>query len=75
LTEEEIANSINFIESNRKEFEAEYDEAVRKASGREQYWHERNHQRRIDASERHFTREQAAAWARLMSLKRTGEAA
>lgn len=75
LTEEEIANSIKFIESNREYFEAEYDDVIRKANEREQFWRERNRQHRIDASKRHFTPEQAAAWARLMSLKRTGEAA
>ncbi len=31
----------------------------------------RNRQRQIDASKHHFTPEEAAAWARLMSLKRT----
>jgi uncharacterized protein (DUF433 family) len=71
LSEEEITNSINFIESTREDFEAEYDEVVRNASEREQFWRERNRQRRIDASKRHFTPKQAAAWARLMSLKRT----
>jgi uncharacterized protein (DUF433 family) len=72
LTEEEIANSISFIKSNREEFEAEYNDVIRKAEEREQYWRERNRQRQIDATKRHFTPEQAAAWARLMSFKREG---
>jgi uncharacterized protein (DUF433 family) len=75
LTEEEITTSISFIESNREDLETEYNEVVRKANDREQFWRERNRQRQIDTSKRHFTPEQAAAWARLMSIKRDEEAA
>jgi hypothetical protein len=75
LTEEEITNSISFIESTREDFETEYNEVVSKANDREQFWRERYRQRQIDTSKRHFTPEQAAAWVRLMSLKRERETA
>src|SRR5262245_9581510 len=50
LTDEGITNSINFIESNRDEFEAEYNEVVRKADEREQFWREQNRPQQIDTS-------------------------
>ena len=58
LSEDEITNSINFIESNREDFETEYNEVVRKANDREKFWREQNRQHQIDTSKRHFTPEQ-----------------
>jgi uncharacterized protein (DUF433 family) len=68
LSEAELHHAVQYIETNRTAFEAEYAEVVQQAQAREQYWRERQHQRKPKMLERHFTPEQAAAWARLKAL-------
>ncbi len=69
LSEDEIAHAITYIATNRDEFETEYAAVVKKAAERERYWRDRNRERKLDPGKRHFTPEQAAAWARLEALK------
>lgn len=75
LSEEEMSHVVNYIEQHEAEFEAEYQDVVRKAAEREQYWREREQQRRLKTKpkERDLTPEQAAAWARLQALRREGK--
>jgi hypothetical protein len=73
LSEAEMHHAVQYIETNRTAFEAEYAKVVQQAQAREQYWRERQHQRQPERLARHFTSAQAAAWARLKALKREGK--
>jgi hypothetical protein len=73
LSDAEMHYAVQYIETNRAAFETEYAEVVRQAQARERYWREHQRQRRSEMPERHFTPEQAAAWARLEALKHEGK--
>lgn len=73
LSEAEMRYAVQYIDTHRTAFEAEYAEVVQQAQAREQYWRERQQQRQLEMSERHVSPEQAAAWARLKALKREGK--
>jgi hypothetical protein len=77
LSEQEMAQVVDYLEAHRVEFDREYEEVTRQAAQRERYWREREQERRqqMNPKERHFTPEQAAAWARLKALQRPGEVA
>lgn len=42
LTEEELDDILNYIETNREEFEAEYQQVLKRAKEVEAHWEERN---------------------------------
>jgi hypothetical protein len=73
LSEEQINSAINYIETHRPEFEAEYAEVVKKAEAREQYYRERARQLQAALAKPNLNPEQAAARARLQALKRAGK--
>ena len=77
LAEQEMADVLDYLKSNRSEFDREYERVAREASVREKYWRKRERQRRkrLKTTRRNFTPEQAAAWARLNALKREGKEA
>ncbi len=45
LTDAQIKGVMEYINSHRKEFEAEYDEVVKDAEADRKYWEERNRER------------------------------
>jgi len=45
LTEEQMVDVVNYIETHKTEFEAEYQLVLRKAEEIRQYWEERNQER------------------------------
>ncbi len=45
LTDEQIKGVMEYINSHRQEFEAEYDEVVKDAEADRKYWEERNRER------------------------------
>jgi hypothetical protein len=45
LTEEQMADVMDYIETHKTEFEAEYQLVLRKAEEIRQYWEERNRER------------------------------
>ena len=73
LSEKQIDSAISYIEARRTEFEAEYDEVVKKAEAREKYYRERAGQIRASMTKPNLSPEQASAWARLQALKRAGK--
>ena len=72
LNDGEVTNAINYIETHRQEFEAEYADVVRSAAEREAYWRNVNSDRPANLGKHHYTQQQAAAWDRLKTLKREG---
>jgi len=45
LTDRQVADALNYIEANRAEVEAEYQQVLREAEETRQYWEERNRER------------------------------
>ncbi len=45
LTDEQIKGVMNYIDSHRREFEAEYEQVVKDADADRKYWEERNRER------------------------------
>jgi hypothetical protein len=77
LSEQEMAQVLDYLDANRSDFDREYEGVVSQAAEREKYWREREERRRKDIKtiRRNLTPEQAAAWARLEALRRQGKAA
>lgn len=77
LSDQEMTEVLDYLAANRSEFDREYERVARQATERENYWREREQQRQKDrkVTQRNFTPEQAAAWARLNALRRQGKAA
>jgi len=73
LSEEEINHVMNYLDTHGAEFEAEYQEVVRKAAEREQYWRERERQRQPNPRTQNLTPREALALARLEALKNQGK--
>jgi uncharacterized protein (DUF433 family) len=73
LSEEEISNATSYIETNQAEFQAEYDEVVKKADAREKRYRERTRQIQATLVKPNLTPEQTVALARLQALKRAGK--
>lgn len=73
LSEVEINQAINYIETQRSEFQAEYDQVVKKTEERESFY--RAHTRKLQAKAviPPLTPDQAVALARLQALKRAGK--
>ena len=75
LSEEEMNQVMNYLGTHAAEFEAEYQEVVRKAAEREQYWRERERQRQPNPRMQNLTPHEAVALARLAALKNQGKRA
>ena len=77
LSDSEMGQVLDYIIANRSDFDREYERVACQATEREKYWRKREQQRRerLKATQRNFTPEQAAAWARLNALRRQGKAA
>jgi uncharacterized protein (DUF433 family) len=45
LTDQQVADALKYIEENRAEVEAEYQQVLREAEETRQYWEERNRER------------------------------
>lgn len=78
LTDEEMQHAVNYIAANREAFEAEYKEVVQQAEERERYWRARQQEIEKKIAERqgpppNLSPEQAAAWSRLMFLRKERE--
>ena len=75
LSQEEVDSVMRYIEEHRDEFEAEYQEVVRKAAEREKYWRAREQERKAGEAQhpQNLTPERAIIWARLQALRREGK--
>ena len=78
LTEAEMQNVLDYIDANCQAFEAEYEKVVRQAKEEEQYWRARQEALQKRLAERpgpppNLSPEQAAAWARLATLRKQRE--
>lgn len=73
LSEAQIEQAVQYIETHRPGFEAEYAEVVRQAQARERYWRERQHQRQARAIEHSTPSAQALALERLKALQHEGK--
>jgi len=74
LSEEQMDQVMEYIDSHRDEFEAEYKEVVRKCEERERYWRERERERRLRIPP-HQPRDarEAVIAARLDALRKAGK--
>jgi uncharacterized protein (DUF433 family) len=74
LSQEQMAQVMDYIEAHRAEFEAEYQEVVRKCAERERYWRERERERRkrVQPHNPRDAREAVIA-ARLEALRQAGK--
>ncbi|PSB20851.1 DUF433 domain-containing protein [Phormidesmis priestleyi ULC007] len=69
LTEEQLEVALSYIEANRAEVEAEYQEVLKTAAVAQQYWEARNRERfaQIDRMPPKFGQE--ALWEKLQAQK------
>lgn len=69
LTEEQLATALTYIEQNRAEVEAEYQETLKDAEEIQRYWEDKNRERiaRIAAAPPKAGRE--ALWEKLQAQK------
>jgi len=74
LSEEQMDQVMDYIESHREEFEAEYQEVARKCAERERFWREREEERRqrVKPRQPRDAREAVIA-ARLEALRKAGK--
>lgn len=72
LTEQEISQAIDYLNTHRAEFVREYEQVADQAAEREKYWrrHDLNRRKTQVSENRNVTPERAAAWARLNEIKR-----
>lgn len=74
LSEEQMDQVMEYIDSHRDEFETEYEEVVRKCAERERYWRERERERRLRTPPRQpRDAREAVIAARLDALRRAGK--
>jgi uncharacterized protein (DUF433 family) len=69
LSEQQVADAMQYIETHRAEVEAEYHQVLAKAEANRRYWEERNRDRLAQIAARPPKPEHAAAWAKLRALK------
>lgn len=72
LTEKQISQVLDYLATHSTEFNREYDQVANQAAEREEYWRQRERQRRRSVSRaRHdVTPEKAAAWSRFEEIAR-----
>jgi uncharacterized protein (DUF433 family) len=74
LDKAQIDQVMEYIASHREEFEAEYQEVVRKCAERERYWRERERERRKSIPQRQpRDAREAIIAARLQALRNAGK--
>lgn len=69
LTEKELDDILNYIETNREEFEAEYQQVLKRAEEVERYWEERNRERVSQFDPDKLSPERRALWDKLQAWK------
>ncbi len=70
LSDKQIADVMDYIENNRAEVEAEYQEVLAYADEIRQYWEERNRERFAKIAAMPPPPEKAEIWAKLQAKKR-----
>lgn len=75
LTEQQVADAIEYIADNRAEVEAEYQYVLAKAGENRRYWEEKNREILAKVAAMPPKPEYAAAWAKLQALKDGEDAA
>jgi uncharacterized protein (DUF433 family) len=73
LTDTQVNAALSYIEANRTQVEAEYQEALRTREEIHQYWEEHNHKHFAQLATKPHKPEQEALWAKLEEQK-TGRA-
>lgn len=73
LSEAQIEQALQYIDTHRPGFEAEYAEVVGQAQARERFWRERQRQRQAQAVDRPTSPVQALALERLKALQHEGK--
>ncbi len=69
LTEEQLNTALSYIETNRTEVEAEYQEVLKTAEKIQQYWEERNREHFARIAALPHKPGQEALWAKLQAQK------
>jgi uncharacterized protein (DUF433 family) len=69
LTEVQLKVALDYIEANRAEVEAEYQEVLQTAAEVQQYWEERNGDRLAEIAAIPVPPEKAALWEKLLTHK------
>lgn len=69
ITAAELEDILDYIETNRAEFEAEYDRVVKRDEEIRQYWEERNRERMKQFDPNQLSPERRALWDKLQAWK------
>jgi uncharacterized protein (DUF433 family) len=69
LTEEQLNTALSYIETNRAEVEAEYQEVLKTAEEIQQYWEERNREHFARVAAMPPKSDKEALWAKLQAQK------
>jgi uncharacterized protein (DUF433 family) len=69
LTDQQVADALNYIAANRAEVEAEYQQVLREAEETRQYWEERNRERMAQIAATPAKPDQEAIRAKLQAHK------
>lgn len=69
LTAEQLDDVLNYIETNRKEFEKEYQEVVEHSEEIRRYWEERNRERMTRFDPDKLSPERRAVWDKLQAWR------
>ncbi len=70
LTEQQIADALEYIAAHRDEVETEYEQVLKNAEENRRYWEARNRDRLAQIAQMPTKPEYAAAWAKLRELKK-----
>lgn len=69
LTDDQINSALSYIEANRSQIEAEYQQVLQTREEIHQYWEERNRERFARIAVMPHKPEQEALWAKLQEQK------
>ncbi len=69
LTDEQVNCALSYLEVNRTQVEAEYQEVLHTREEIRQYWSERNHERLAQIAQMPRQQEKEALWAKLEAQK------
>lgn len=69
LSAEQLDDVLNYIETNREEFEIEYQRVLRRAEEERRYWEERNRERESQFNPDTLSPERRALWDKLQAWK------
>lgn len=70
LSAEQLDDVLNYIETNREEFEAEYKEVVEYSEEIRRYWEERNRERIAQFNPDKLSPERRAVWDKLEAWRK-----